>query len=103
MNKFNHKYLIKNTIWSFLNYHYKSDRKDIVIFTTRRSGGTWFTNIIESNKKIKSVNEPLSQALPEDIKQKKYLPKDYRTKYLHLDIKGKKWCLNILKKFLMVI
>jgi hypothetical protein len=86
----NYQFLIKNLIWNIFNRHYKGPDRDIVIFTTRRSGGTWLTNIIETQKNIKSVNEPLSQARAEDMKQKRFLPNPNYAKYLSLNEAEKK-------------
>lgn len=42
-----------------LNEHNKSDKKDVFIFSTPRSGSTWLMEIINSQKNFKYINEPL--------------------------------------------
>ncbi|KXS47546.1 MULTISPECIES: sulfotransferase [Halanaerobium] len=41
------------------NEHNKSDKKDVSIFSTPRSGSTWLMEIINSQDNFKYINEPL--------------------------------------------
>ncbi len=41
------------------NFHSKSNKKDIFIFSSPRSGSTWLMELIASQKNIKYVDEPL--------------------------------------------
>lgn len=75
---------IKNIIWKVLNYHKPGNKKDIVIFTTRRSGSTWITNIINSERGIKYLDQPLDLRLA-DRTQKKLLPHDRYSKFVYLN------------------
>ena len=53
------KQLIKYLVWSQLKYE-QGEKKNIFIFTSRRSGGTWLTEIIARQKGIRQISEPFA-------------------------------------------
>jgi len=54
----NIKYLIKHVIWNLKYHKYNNDKKNIILLTSRRSGGTWITQILSLRKNTKFVLEP---------------------------------------------
>lgn len=51
---------LKNTIRSFSSLHLKGDEKNVLIFSTPRSGSTWLMELIATQPKFRIANEPLN-------------------------------------------
>ena len=65
------KYLVKHIIW-FFKTHAMSDMTDIFLFTSRRSGGTWFTEIISGEDGVRYIIEPFCTALKDPFIKNHY-------------------------------
>lgn len=50
---------LKETIWKW-SRHTPGSQKDIAIFSTRRSGSTWFMELIAANAGIRYIDQPFS-------------------------------------------
>jgi len=52
---------IKRILWKIiLSHQYKKDEKNIFLFTSRRSGGTWITEAITEIPRIRMIIEPFA-------------------------------------------
>ncbi|MGM0501753.1 MAG: sulfotransferase [Bacillota bacterium] len=89
------KYGIKK-ILNFVHFHQNSDKKDIFIFSTFRSGSTWLEEIIKSQPRIKFPVSPNKIEFLDNIDSyyKLIRPQPY---YIHLSKKEK----EILKDYVM--
>ncbi|MEL7168871.1 MAG: hypothetical protein AAGN64_05930 [Bacteroidota bacterium] len=50
---------LKETIWTW-SRHEPGPDKDIAIFSTRRSGSTWFMELIAANRGVRYIDQPFS-------------------------------------------
>ncbi len=52
--------LLKRAIWSLTSVHSEAATNSMALFTSRRSGGTWVSEMISSVKEIRELGQPLS-------------------------------------------
>lgn len=57
-------YILKNLIKAITIFHLKEKEKDILLFSTPRSGSTWLLELIISHSKGKSIGEPFNLRRP---------------------------------------
>lgn len=55
---------IDNLIRKYSTFHFEGGNRNIIIFSTPRSGSTWLAELLATNKKIKLVREPLNIRKP---------------------------------------
>lgn len=70
--KLNIKYFLKHIIWSVKYHKYNSKKKNIFLLTSRRSGGTWLTEILSKREGTKFVLEPFNVGYTDLINKKHF-------------------------------
>ena len=97
------KNLLKVAIGKF-NFHRKDPKKkDIFIFYTRRSGSTWLMEIINSQKGIRWIADPLDVNRNVAFSQRHLLPDippSNRPRFIHLDDAEKEMLYQYFDKLL---
>ncbi len=79
------KDLVKRSIYFLFNFkHKQGDKKNIMLFSTRRGGSTWLTEILSVNEGIRFIDHAFGY-LNADWKGKKYLPKTFFYQYIDKD------------------
>ena len=81
MSKSPSREIAKKVITTCFNYHRRSDKKDIIIISSPRSGSTWLMETLYAIPGIKYINEPLAKDI---LDYHNFLPLDTRWRYADL-------------------
>ncbi|MHA1381558.1 MAG: hypothetical protein ACTSRG_24590 [Candidatus Helarchaeota archaeon] len=88
--KSNIKYLLKHILWKTLNQHNPIKKSNICIFTSRRCGGTWLTEVMSSEKGMKFIIEPYATG-SKDPFLKNIFPKEILKTTIPKHQRDEKW------------